>query len=227
MNAQPQNLLEARDLSKSYGRRKILLPLSFQLQPGECLGLSGANGCGKSTLLKLLAQAQKPDGGDVLFRGRSVLGDRKFLRQQLGYVPQDNELAEDLTVRRQIALWQAACGRRGDLPQSVTELLGIDELLPYRIGELSGGMQRRVSIALALSGAPAVVIADEATNGLDLRYREALLDWMEAFLQRGGCAVWCSHRQEEFRRICGRCAYLQDGHMRWGCFAEQPADTQK
>ena len=88
-------------------------------------------------------------------------------------------------------------------------------------------MQRRVSIALALSGASAVVIADEATNGLDLRYREALLDWMEAFLQRGGCAVWCSHRQEESRRICGRCAYLQDRQMRWGCFAEQPADTQK
>ena len=77
-------MLEVRGLCKSYGGRQVLAPVSFVLPPGQCLGLAGSNGSGKSTLLRLLAQVQRPDSGDVLHQGRSVLGDRQFLRRTLG-----------------------------------------------------------------------------------------------------------------------------------------------
>ena len=76
-------MLEARQLCKSYGGRQVLFPVSFLLPPGQCLGLAGSNGSGKSTLLELLGQVRRPDSGDILFDGRSVLGDRRFLRRQL------------------------------------------------------------------------------------------------------------------------------------------------
>lgn len=212
-------VLEVQGICKAYHGRQVLSPVSFRLEPGECLGVSGVNGSGKSTLLRLLAQAQRPDGGRVLFQGRDVRGDRTFLRRRLGYVPQDNELAEELTAAQQIGLWLAACGCKRPLPEEVQALLGLEELLPRRIRELSGGMQRRVSIAMALATGPDILIMDEATTGLDETYRWALLAWLETFLQKGGSAVWCSHRQEELERVCGRCLQLQDGRPSWGMAA--------
>ena len=118
-------MLEVRGLCKSYGGRQVLSPVSFVLPPGQCLGLAGHNGSGKSTLLRLIAQIERADGGSVLFEGRSVLGDRAFLRRRLGYVPQRAELAQDLTVGQQLKLWQSACGLSGPLPGDVLELLGL------------------------------------------------------------------------------------------------------
>ncbi len=103
------------------------------MEPGTCLGVLGSNGSGKSTLLRLLSQAERPDGGEILFRGRSILGDRGFLRHHLGYVPQASELAEELTGAQQLHLWQAACGCPGPLPEDLVELLGLAPLLSRRI----------------------------------------------------------------------------------------------
>ena len=108
-------MLEIRELRKSYGGRQVLSPVSFLLPPGQCLGLAGHTGSGKSTLLRLIAQIEKPEGGDILFEGKSVLGDRTFPRKALGYVPQGPELDRELTVKQQLALWQAACGLSGPL----------------------------------------------------------------------------------------------------------------
>jgi len=203
------------DISKSYHGRTVLHPISFQVGAGECLGIAGENGSGKSTLLRLLAQVQKPDSGRILFRGRDVRGDRKFVRSQLGYVPQDSELAEEVTVAQQISLWQAACGRRGGLPEEITALMGLEELMPRRSNELSGGMQRRVSIALALGGQPEILVMDEATSALDESYCSALMDYLERYLREGGRMVWCSHRKEELERLCSRCLTIRDGQAEW------------
>lgn len=209
-------VLEVRDLSKSYHGVWVLHPISFELAPGECLGIAGPNGSGKSTLLRLIAQAEKPDGGSVFWRGKNVRGDRKFLRTSLGYVPQDAELAPELTVREQLALWRAACGCTGPVQRELMDLLGLAPMLRSRISELSGGMQRRVSIAMALSTGREVLIMDEASAGLDESYREALLAWMESFLNRGGCAVWCTHLTDELDKICTHCLTVRDGRATRG-----------
>ena len=204
-------MLEVRQLCKSYGGRQVLSPVSFVLPPGQCLGLAGSNGSGKSTLLRLIAQIERPEGGDVLYQGRSVLGDRRFLRSTLGYAPQSAQLAGELTVKQQLALWQAACEAPVPLPGDVLELLGLEPLLSRPISALSGGMAQRVSIALALLSRPRVLLMDEATSGLDRDYIPKLLDWLEAYVAQGGSLIWCSHRREELDRLCGAVLTLKEG----------------
>ncbi len=207
-------MLEVRQLCKSYGGRQVLAPASFVLPPGQCLGLAGSNGSGKSTLLRLLAQIQRPDSGDVRFQGRSVLGDRHFLRQELGYVPQSAELARELTVEQQLDLWRRACDLTGPTPPEVLELLGLEPLQKKPIRALSGGMAQRVSIALALLARPQVLLMDEATAGLDRDYVPRLLDWLEGvYLPGGGSVIWCSHHPAELERLCGAVLRLEDGKL--------------
>lgn len=207
-------MLEVRQLCKSYGGRQVLAPASFVLPPGQCLGLSGSNGSGKSTLLRLLAQIQRPDSGDVRFQGRSVLGDRHFLRQELGYVPQSAELARELTVEQQLDLWRRACDLTGPTPPEVLELLGLEPLQKKPIRALSGGMAQRVSIALALLARPQVLLMDESTAGLDQDYVPRLLDWLEGvYLPGGGSVIWCSHHPAELERLCGAVLRLEDGKL--------------
>lgn len=207
-------MLEVRQLCKSYGGRQVLAPASFVLPPGQCLGLAGSNGSGKSTLLRLLAQIQRPDSGDVRFQGRSVLGDRHFLRQELGYVPQSAELARELTVEQQLDLWRGACDLTGPTPPEVLELLGLEPLQKKPIRALSGGMAQRVSIALALLARPQVLLMDESTAGLDRDYVPRLLDWLEGvYLPGGGSVIWCSHHPAELERLCGAVLRLEDGKL--------------
>ncbi len=209
-------MLEIQGIHKSYGKRQVLAPVSFCVEEGEGLGVVGPNGSGKSTLLRLLAQVQRPDGGRILFQGKDVLGDRKFLRRKLGYVPQRDSLCADLTVGQQLKLWQAACGLPGGLPKQTAELMGVTSLLRSPISQLSGGMRQRVSIAMALLQQPQILVMDEATVGLDERYVQALMAWLEDFLSRGGSLVWCTHRREELERLCGRCLRLKEGRAQWG-----------
>ena len=104
MTVREPALLEAQGLCMSYRGVRVLHPVSFRLEAGECLGIAGANGSGKSTLLALLAQARKPEAGRTLYRDRDTAGDRRFPRQVLGYVPQDSQLALELTAGEQLAL---------------------------------------------------------------------------------------------------------------------------
>lgn len=206
-------MLEVRQVCKSYGGRQVLAPVSFLLPPGQCLGLAGSNGSGKSTLLRLVAQIQRPDSGDVLFEGRSVLGDRQFLRRRLGYAPQSAELARELSVAGQLTLWQRACGLTGPLPEDILDLLGLRELLRRPIRALSGGMAQRVSIAMALLPRPDILLMDEATAGLDQGYVPRLLDWLEGFVAGGGSLIWCSHHPAELERLCGAVLRLEEGRL--------------
>ena len=204
-------MFEIDGVSKSYYGNPVLKPIRFCVPAGCCIGITGENGSGKSTLLRLLAQIEKPDTGDIRYQGNSILGDRNFMRHQLGYVPQGNELMEDLTVHNQLKLWQSACGLTGPLPEEILDLLGIHSMMKKRIKHLSGGMKRRVSIAMALLSSPEILIMDEATTGLDQDYCAKLLDWLENYLRRGGRIIWCSHHQEELARLCGACIRIQDG----------------
>ena len=206
-------MLELRELRKSHGGRQVLSPVSFLLPPGQCLGLAGHNGSGKSTLLRLIAQIEKPEGGDILFEGKSVLGDRTFPRKALGYVPQGPELDRELTVKQQLALWQAACGLSGPLPGDILDLLGLEPLLKKPVRTLSGGTAQRVSIALGLLSRPQILLMDEATSGLDRDYVPRLLDWLEGYTAQGGSLIWCSHHREELDRLCGAVLTLENGTL--------------
>ena len=117
-------------------------------------------------------------------------------------------------MRRQLQLWQGACGLSGPLPEEVVELLDLEELMPRRISDLSGGMAQRVSVGLALLSRPRLLLMDEATTGLDRGYVPRLLDWLEAFVAGGGGLVWCSHHAGELDRLCGAVLTLENGALR-------------
>lgn len=206
-------MLEVDGIHKSYFGHQVLSPVSFCLPAGCCLGVTGENGSGKSTLLRLLAQIERPDGGDIRCDGVSVLGNRVFLRQKLGYVPQHIELMEELTVYSQLKLWQSACDLSGPLPGDVLELLDVEPMLKSRIRTLSGGMKRRVSIAAALLSHPEILIMDEATAGLDQEYCSRLLAWLEDYLKKNGRVIWCSHHPQELERLCGACLRISGGRQ--------------
>lgn len=196
-------MLEVNKLTKAYRGRCVLPPVSFCLPAGQCLGITGENGSGKSTLLRLIAQIERPDSGDIRFGGKSILGNRSFLRNHVGYVPQNSDLMQDLTVREQLQLWQSACGLSGPVPGKLMELLDLQSLMKARTQELSGGMQKRVSIAMALMNDPKILIMDEATTGLDEVYSARLLSYLEDYLSQGGRMLWCSHHAQEIHRLCG------------------------
>ena len=206
-------MLEVDGICKSYSGHRVLEPIRFCLPAGCCIGVTGENGSGKSTLLRLLAQVERCDRGDIRYRGASVLGDREFLRRSLGYVPQGHELMEELTVASQLKLWQSACGLRGPIPEEIAALLDLEPLMKKRIATLSGGMKRRVSIAMALMTDPEILIMDEATTGLDREYCRRLMAWLESYLARGGRVIWCSHHEEELARLCGSRIRISGGRL--------------
>ena len=201
-------MLEIDGICKSYHGRQVLAPVRFVLPRGYCIGITGENGAGKSTLLRILAQMERPDRGDVRYQGKSILGNREFMRKTVGYVPQQADLMEELTVAAQLKLWRSACGLSGTLPEEPLELMGMKPMLKSRIHTLSGGMKQRVSIAMALLSQPEILIMDEATTGLDREYREKLLTWLEGYLARGGRVIWCSHHKQELDRLCGSCLHI-------------------
>lgn len=201
-------MLQVKELKKQYHKRPVLNGVSFCLPAGVGLGICGDNGSGKSTLLRILAQAEKPDSGDILFGGTSILADKAFVRGNVGYVPQTADLMPELKVSQQLKLWMAACGKTGEVPGEIIELLGLETMMSVRAGELSGGMGQRVSIAMALSTQPKILIMDEVTAGLDHGYCSRLLDWLEGYMKKGGRIIWCSHHAHEVERLCGSCIHL-------------------
>lgn len=204
-------MLEIDSISKSYSGTQILSPISFCLPAGHCIGITGENGSGKSTLLRLLAQVEKPDSGNIRYNSKSILGDRHFLRHHLGYVPQNTDLMEDLTVQSHFQLWQSAYGLQHSVPKEITALLDLEPMMKMKIHHLSGGMKRRVSIATALMHQPEILIMDEATSGLDQEYTARLMTWLEKHLSTNGSIIWCSHHEKELQQLCGACIRIHQG----------------
>ena len=160
--------LELKNVGKAYGRKRVLEDLSLTFEPGLTL-LVGPSGAGKSTLLRLIATAERPNRGSILWNGRN--GARGALRKTLGYAPQAVDLPEDLTAR-EFAMHIAAL-KGLNLAQAdkqfgaITDAIGLHADINNRIASFSGGMRRRLIFAQAMLGAPAVLALDEPTAELD------------------------------------------------------------
>lgn len=206
-------VLEAVDIVKQYRGKRALDGVGFTLSPGEFLGVAGHNGSGKSTLMSIVAQVQRPTAGDLRSDGHSIVGNRAFLRRSMGYAPQKNGLLPDLTVLQTLRFWQRTYGLAGGLfaPGTPAAVMGLEPLQKKRVGTLSGGMQKRLSVALALMNNPRYLLLDEVLGAMDRHYRTALHDWLAGFRAQGGAVLYCSHEVEELRAVCDSILVLRDG----------------
>lgn len=163
-------MLQLRDVSKTYGRKRVLDSVSAGFPAGLTL-LTGPSGAGKSTLLRIIATAEKPSGGTLHWQGAPLPRARGALRQALGYAPQAVELPDDLTAREfalHIAALKGLDQRAADRQfGAITERIGLHADINNRIATFSGGMRRRLIFAQALLGSPKLLALDEPTAELD------------------------------------------------------------
>jgi len=210
-------VLEVRQVEKSFGTRKAVAGLSLQLRPGEILGLLGPNGAGKTTTVSMIAGLIPPDGGEVLINGRQIQGDTDPLKRQLGLVPQDMALFEDLSAGDNLSLFGTLYGLTGKALVTATarvlESVGLRDRAKDPVTTFSGGMKRRLNLAVALLHDPALLILDEPTVGVDPQSRNAIFENLESLRAAGKALLYTTHYMEEAERLCDRIVIMDEGRV--------------
>ncbi len=211
--------LFAKELTKSAGTTKILAGITVEVKSGEFVGVIGPSGAGKSTLLDALCGLRPADAGQVLIDGRDLYQNPDILRDEFGYVPQDDIVPLDLTVR--VALDFAARLRlpkgipkseRRQLVDTTLTQLGLASRAETRVGRLSGGQRKRVSVAAELLARPRLLFLDEPTSGLDPASEFALMEQLRR-LAANGCTVVCTTHVLENAHLMDRLVILAAGQV--------------
>jgi lipooligosaccharide transport system ATP-binding protein len=214
-------ILSVADLRKSYGKEGagtvIVDGLSFSLQRGECYGLLGPNGAGKTTTLRLYLGLTAPDHGTIMLAGRPVPHEARSARLRVGVVPQGDNLDPDFTVAENLMVFGRYFGiSDAEIAARVPQLLEFSNLTAKRnarIGELSGGMKRRLTLARALVNDPDLIFMDEPTTGLDPQARHMIWERLKKLLAQGKTIFLTTHFMDEAERLCNRLAVIDHGKM--------------
>ena len=210
-------MLVARDLWKSYGTKPAVSGVSIEAKAGEIVGLLGPNGAGKSTTVGMICGLTRPDRGDVAIDGAALGEDASPAKRRIGLVPQDISLFEDLSAQRNLELFGALYGQKGETLKAraaaALELVGLADRAKAKPSTFSGGMKRRLNIACALVHDPDILVLDEPTAGVDPQSRNAIFDNLEALRARGKALVYTTHYMEEAERLCDRVMIMDHGKV--------------
>lgn len=203
-------------VSKSFGNKKILNDISFTLHEREIFGLIGPSGAGKTTILRTLIGFYPADGGTVAYQGKAVT-QANSLTWQVGFATQDECFYEDLSCEENMKYFGTLYGiEQKDLDNRITQLLQMVELSHARTSlgkQLSGGMRRRLDVAIALLHSPKVLILDEPTSGLDPVLRKHMLALIERIRDHGISIIITSHLLEELEQVCDNVAIIFNGRF--------------
>jgi ABC-2 type transport system ATP-binding protein len=197
-----------------FGKRAALDGLSLSVAQGQLYGLAGPNGAGKTTLIRTLCGILRPDEGEAHLLGWKMPSTR--VRSQLGYMPQDFAVYDDLSVMQNLEFFGRLYSlRRAQVRERANELLALVELTDRakeRVGTLSGGMRRRVSLAISLLHKPRLAFLDEPTAGVDPKLRRSFWDYFNALAGEGVTLVVTTHLVEEAQR-CHVVGFLMAGRL--------------
>lgn len=220
-------LLEIQDLSKTFKERVAVNHISFTVNKGEVLCLLGPNGAGKSTTIHMIAGLFQCEKGHMLYDGKPISECRKAFLQDIGFVPQEISLYEDITAEQNIRFFASLYGLRGDvLSQRVKEALifaGLLDRKKDKVKTFSGGMKRRLNIACAIAHHPKLVIMDEPTVGIDPQSRNHILDSIKKLCKQGITILYTTHYMEEVEEISTRIIIMDHGNI----IAEGTKETLK
>ena len=205
-----------RSLTRKYKDVTAVDNLSLTIERGELFSLLGVNGAGKTTLIKMLSCLTAPTSGDALLHGHSFVTEPEAVKSIIAVSPQETAVAPNLTVRENLELMAGVHDfSKQKVRKKTDELLerfSLDEVAPKRAGKLSGGWQRRLSIAMALISEPEILFLDEPTLGLDVLARSELWDHIRA-LKGKITVILTTHYMEEAESLSDRLAIMRRGRL--------------
>ena len=208
--------IRVEGLTKKYKDVVAVDNLSLFVRKGELFSLLGVNGAGKTTTIKMLSCLTQPTSGDAFLNGKSICKDSAAVKSIIAVSPQETAVAPGLSVRENLELM---CGVRGFSKgkqnakiSELTELLGLESVIKKKAGKLSGGWQRRLSIAMALVSEPDILFLDEPTLGLDVLARSDLWDIIRS-LKGNVTIILTTHYMEEAEVLSDRIAIMKDGKL--------------
>jgi lipooligosaccharide transport system ATP-binding protein len=209
-------LLNVQNLEKSFGTNKVVDDLSFQISPGECLGVIGPNGAGKTTTLRMCLGLTTPDSGNITFFDTLSMPDEAMaIKARLGVVSQMDTLDPDFTAEENLLVYGRYFGMKDrDIKARIAQLLEFGALTSKakaKPGELSGGMKRRLSLSRALINQPQMLMLDEPTTGLDPQARHLMWERLQMLMQEGKSILLTTHFMDEAERLCDRLLVIDHG----------------
>jgi ABC-2 type transport system ATP-binding protein len=209
-------MIQVQNLRKSYGTTVAVDGVSFDVRRGETFGLLGPNGAGKSTTIGVMIGVLAPDAGSITVNGGAPPNQAEA-RLAIGVAPQTLALYEDLTAVENLTffgrLYQLAGARLKERVAWALEFAGLEDRRRDRVKTYSGGMKRRLNMAVALVHDPLVIVLDEPTVGVDPQSRNHIFDRIERLKSAGRTIVYTTHYMEEAQRLCDRVAIMDHGRI--------------
>jgi len=210
-------VIEIDGLRKSYDALTAVDTISFEVRDGEILGLLGPNGAGKTTTINMICGVLQPDHGRILVDGHNIWIEPKTVKQNLGVVPQEIAVYEDLTARDNLSFWGSLYGLRGaELASRIDETLsrvGLADRARDKVKHFSGGMKRRLNLCMGLLHGPKFLLLDEPTVGIDPQARLNILDVIREVADAGTTVLYTTHYMDEAEQLCDRIAIMDHGRL--------------
>jgi ABC-2 type transport system ATP-binding protein len=205
------------DLHKNFGDFKAVNGVSFTIHRGENFGLLGPNGAGKTTTIRMLSTVLEADGGDIIIGGHSVKKEAGAVRSIIGVCPQELALYEDLNAIENMVFFGRMAGmggqEAGEQAMANLKLMGLEERAKGKVAKFSGGMKRRINLAIALMGHPELLFLDEPTVGIDPQSRNNIFENIRSLQKSGMTILYTTHYMEEADRLCERVAVMDGGQI--------------
>jgi len=214
LSAMPNHFLIVRNLSKSFGSKRAVDDVSFEVEEKEIYGILGPNGSGKTTLLNIIAGIVSPDSGEVLINGLTPFDLRS--RELIGYCPQEPVVYDELTGFENLMFYAGLHGLGRQARKRCKELLDLMRLSDYadeKVGRYSGGMKKRLSFAISLLGDPSILLLDEPTVGLDPSIRRLVWDIILDLKRCGKSVLLATHYMEEADLLADEVAIMNLGRI--------------
>ena len=210
-------MVEVTDLTKAYGSRAAVDGVNLSIPRGICYGLLGPNGAGKTTTISIIAGTMDPDRGTVVIDGKTVRTQDQDSKRQIGYVPQELALYEEMSAQDNLKFFCMLYGLSGkDMECAIESSLlatGLMDRKKEPVRQFSGGMKRRLNIGIALLHDPAFLILDEPTVGVDPQSRNLIFETLEYLLTAGKTILYTTHYMEEVERLCNSVAIMDQGKV--------------
>ncbi|SET08669.1 ABC-2 type transport system ATP-binding protein [Methanococcoides vulcani] len=210
-------IITVEDLSKQYDGFMAVEGVSFDIKRGEIFGLLGPNGAGKSTIISILCCLLEPTAGRVTIDGFDVEKNATDIKKIIGVVPQEISLYYTLTARENLAFYAKIYGLSGkamkDRIEELLDMVGLTDRADDRLEGYSGGMKRRINIAVALLHNPRILFLDEPSTGVDPQSRKRIYDTIRDLNRQGTTVLLTTHQMEDAEKLCHRIAIMDKGKL--------------